>query len=161
MKNREKSSRTPKRILPVKYITQSSIHVKKKCRLEGLIPATVPGIDHDGGGIPPTGIGTSFFIECFAGLYDISSTAYRYKPRPIGPPPPLLENRGRGHQLASQLHQKPNPWHHRQHAISGFLASYHAWDSCRSPRTRKNRHSDDDASPASRVKRLPFQRDLS
>ncbi len=42
--------------------------------MEGLIPATVPETDHDGGGIPPTGIGIVFLYECFAGLYDISAT---------------------------------------------------------------------------------------
>jgi hypothetical protein len=75
MKNREKSSRTPKRIITCQVCySELQSASRKNAVLEGLIPATVPGIDHDGGGIPPTGIGTVFLYECFAGLYDISAT---------------------------------------------------------------------------------------
>lgn len=77
--------------------------------------------------------------------------------------PRYWRKQGRGRRLSSRLRQKPSPYHHRQPAdIRLSCVRTHAWGSCRSPRTSKNRtFGRRRLSRASRVKRLPFQRDPS
>src|SRR5713226_3104035 len=132
------------------YVTRRiSPSQDKNAVLESLIPATVPGFDHDAGGIPPTDIGTVFLYERFAGLYDISVTDVPVQAETDLPSTPVTCEYQVG-DISLRVDYTKSPTHATisNQAISGFLARVRMyWAVASRPAHARTGHSDDDAFP--------------
>jgi len=109
----------------------------------------VPETDHDGGRIPPTGIGIVFLYECFAGLYDISATDVPVQAETDLPSAPVTGENEVG-DISLRIDYAKCPAHATigNQAISGFLACVRMHGTVAGrPAHARTGHSDDDAFP--------------